>query len=401
MGNRQLRRPVGQGAWAALAAVAVMVVLGALPHSASGAQKDAWLAANCSNFSGGLPSGWEPVEPLTAQSQKGQVLYEKRTPMRIGSRLVRMPGATGKYQVATTAMWANASNMAGQAAKTNVPGIGLLFKLRELEAPVYVPLVMDLVDIVAGRDPQAHAAEFEYVQQLVLLVPPEHLPRRMKVTGVAPGVGLVLTFFTAEEGYAVRGALSDMPSWQGYPPTVPPAKICALTEKYMGDQVFNMGGHIGDTIDIFHACEAGAHQDVQVEMLPAFIADFPAEGSVSAPKPFQISLNQCSAFARPQVKFRAKSGLVAGTDSVLALYDTTANGKKPAQGFGIIVTDSQDRRIRFGPVGGAYGPEYVMTTQGDSAQLSLAARYIRTARNRQDVESGVANAAAEFTFEFP
>ena len=81
MGNRQLRRPVGQGAWAALAAVAVMVVLGALPHSASGAQKDAWLAANCSNFSGGLPSGWEPVEPLTAQSQKGQVLYEKRTPM--------------------------------------------------------------------------------------------------------------------------------------------------------------------------------------------------------------------------------------------------------------------------------------------------------------------------------
>ena len=401
MGSRRLRRPVGQGAWAALAAVAVMVVLSALPHSASGGQQGALVAAECFNFSEGHASAWEPVEPLTAQSQVGQVLYEKRTAAMIAFRPVRLPGATGKYQLATTAMWANASNMVGQAAKTNVAGIGLRLKLRELETPVYVPLVMDVIDIVAGGGQSVRVVNFEYVQQLVLLVPPEHLPRRMKVTGVAPGVGLVLTFFTAEEGYAVPGALSDIPSWQGQPPTVPPAKICALTEKYIGDQVFNMGGHTGDTIDIFHACEAGAHQDVQVEMLPAFIADFPAEGSVSAPKPFQISLNQCSAFARPQVKFRAKSGLVAGTDSVLALYDTTADGKKAAQGFGIIVVDSDDRRIRFGPVGGAYGPEYVMTTQGDGAQLSLAARYIRTAGNRQDLESGEANAAAEFTFEFP
>ncbi|MGE8565504.1 Fimbrial protein [compost metagenome] len=401
MGKRRLRHPVGQVAWAALATVAVMVVLGALPHSASGAQQGAVVAAECRNYSDGLSSGWEPVEPLTAQSQVGQVLYEKRTAAMIAFRPVRLPGATGKYQLATTAMWTNASNMVGHAAKTNVAGIGLRLMLRELETPVYVPLVMDVIDIAAGGGQSVRVVNFEYVQQLVLLVPPENLPRRMKVTGVAPGVGLVLTFFTAEEGYASPGALSDMPSWQGYPPTVPPAKICALTEKYIGDQVFNMGGNAGDSIDIFHACEAGAHQNVRVDMLPAFIADFPAEGSVSAPKPFQISLNQCSAFARPQVKFRAKSGLVAGTDSVLALYDTTAHGEKAAQGFGIIVVDSEDRRIRFGPVGGAYGPEYVMTTQGGGAQLSLAARYIRTAGNRQDVESGVANAAAEFTFEFP
>ncbi|MGE8617861.1 MAG: fimbrial protein [Achromobacter spanius] len=399
MGSRRLRRPVGQGAWAALAAVAVMVVLSALPHSASGGQADAWLAADCHNYSLEMPSRWNLVEPLTAQSQVGQVLYEKRVTVIIGYRAVRMPGGTGKFQLLTNAMWTNASSMFGNVAKTNVAGIGMRLKLRDLVAPVNVPLVMDAIDIPPRGNNPMHSLSFEYVQQLVLMDPPEDLPRRINVTGLAPGAGLSLMYFTAAEGFGAPGKLVGMPSWHGYPETSPPAKICALIENYNGDQVFKMGNT--GTIEIMHACDAGAHQNVPVDMLPAFIADFPAEGSVSAPKPFQISLNQCSAFARPQVKFRAKSGLVAGTDSVLALYDTTADGKKPAQGFGIIVVDSDDRRIRFGPVGGAYGPEYVMTTQGDGAQLSLAARYIRTAGNRQDLESGEANAAAEFTFEFP
>ncbi|WP_230695729.1 MULTISPECIES: fimbrial protein [unclassified Achromobacter] len=398
MGKRRMRHPKG---WRA--GVAMLAMLAA-PQWASAAD-DVFAAAECEEFPGLAGSGWSEVEPLTTQSQVGQVLFERQAPIAIRLKPVKLPGAQEKHKLFGTAAWRNPVNMVNNIVNTNVDGIGLKILFQDTEvSSASMSLVMDAQDIIPRHGVLLQFAYFAYVQQLVLMAKPEDLPRNLNVTGVPPNTAMVLGFFTERAGLTAPGQIGvGIPSWQNPPPTDPPgAKLCGMTSVYQGSKIFSMGTNAGaQSITIKHQCDAGAHQNIPVHMLPAFVADFPAEGAMSAPRPFNIRLNQCSALARPQVKFRAKSGLVAGTDTVLALYGRNANGDRPARGIGVIVVDEQDQRVRFGPVGGAYGPNYAMTPLDGGAQLSLAARYIRTAVGRDDLEGGVANAAAEFTFEFP
>ncbi|MGV2866820.1 fimbrial protein [Achromobacter sp. ESBL13] len=345
------------------------------------------------------------MEPLTTQSQMHQVLYEREAPLAISFRVATLPGMTEKHKLFTAAMWRNPTFLARGIVATNVAGIGMRMMFRdtviELER---VSLIIDAADLTVGVGGLGGMQYMPFIQQLVLMARPEDLPRDLNVTGVAPSTALVLQIFTNRAGATAPGQVGIRPpTWQPPPQTIPPGlTLCSMMAVYQGSQILEIG--LGGTVPgivIKHQCDAGAHQDIRVDMPPAFVADFPFEGATAAPKPFNIRLNKCSALARPQVKFRAKSGLVPGTDTVLALHGPSGKAERPARGIGVIVVDAQDRRVRFGPVGGAYGPDYAMTLMDGSAQLSLAARYIRTARDRDDVQGGVANAAAEFTFEFP
>lgn len=397
MGKRRVRHPKGCGAGV------VMLAMLAAPQWASAAD-DVFAAAEC-EIRGLAGSGWSEVEPLTTQSQVGQVLFERQAPITIRFQPVKLPGAQEKHKLFATAAWRNPVNTVNNIVNTNVDGIGLKILFQDtVVSSASMGLVMDAQDIIPRDGVSSQSVHFAYVQQLVLMAKPEDLPRNLDVTGVPPNTAMVLGFFTERAGSTAPGQIgAGIPSWQNPPPTDPPGvKLCGMTSVYQGSKIFSMGSNSGaQSITIKHQCDAGAHQNIPVTMLPAFVADFPAEGAMSAPRPFYIRLNQCSALARPQVKFRAKSGLVAGTDTVLALYGPNANDEIPARGIGVIVVDDQDQRVRFGPVGGAYGPNYAMTPLDGGAQLSLAARYIRTAVGRDGLEGGVANAAAEFTFEFP
>lgn len=403
MQHERWRRPRRWTGWGAAMAIAAVLAISAQPRWAWGA--DAVIAAaDCKNdviFG----QGWRQVEPLTTQSQIHQVLYERVAPLAITFLVARLPGMTEPHKLFTTGMWRNPTYLAEGIVATNVAGIGMRIIYRDTVIALdRVSLVIDAADLNVGVAGLGGMQYMPFVQQLVLMARPEDLPRDLKVTGVAPHTALVLEIFTNRSGATKPGQVGIVPpTWQPPPQTIPPGlKLCAMKAVYQGSQILEIGaGGTVPGIDIKHQCDAGAHQDIRVDMPPAFVADFPVEGATAAPKPFNIRLNKCSALARPQVKFRARSGLVPGTDTVLALHGANAKGEKPARGIGIIVVDAQDRRVRFGPVGGAYGPDYAMTLMDGSAQLSLAARYIRTARDRDDVQGGVANAAAEFTFEFP
>lgn len=397
MDKKRTRRACGWKAWA------LWLICSAAPQWAWAA--DEVLAAADCKLSDAFGSDWRVVEPLTTQSEPGQVLYERFAPILLRYTVVGLPGEEEKFRLLASAMWFKPPIDIHGAVPTNVQGIGLRILFQD--APIdtarmhRVLAAHDLERPSSGSGFVLYRAD--YRQQLILTAKPEDLPLKLRVTGVAADMGMAIGFFTAPVGAVGVGAMVPLPHWEQSLPTDPPgAKLCVIESVYQGDRIFGMGANgDGQSIDIKHHCEAGAHQDIRVDMPPAYVADFPAEGVTSAAKPFHIQLNRCSALARPQVKFRAKSGLVAGTDSVLALRDAYADGRQPAKGIGIIVEDGNDERVRFGPVGGAYGPEYAMVPLDGGAKLSLAARYIRTAKDRNDLQGGVANAAAEFTFEFP
>lgn len=397
MDKKRTRRACGWKAWA------LWLMCSAAPQWAWAAD-EVLAAADCMRSSG-FGSGWREVEPLTTQSEPGQVLYERQARMVFSYTVVGLPGEERKFRLFASAMWIKPPTQSDGTVSTNVEGIGLrvLYGGKPI-SNARNHLVLEGRDLVKPPSITGSASYIvDYVQQLVLMVKPEDLPSTLRVTGVAADTGIVVGFFTNRAGLSEPGSLVSVPVWDNSIQTVPPgAKLCGLSAVFQGNRVFGLGANgDGQSIDIKHHCEAGAHQDIRVDMPPAYVADFPAEGVTSAAKPFHIQLNRCSALARPKVKFRAKSGLVAGTDSVLALRDAYADGRQPAKGIGIIVEDGNDERVRFGPVGGAYGPEYAMVPLDGGAKLSLAARYIRTAKDRNDLQGGVANAAAEFTFEFP
>lgn len=397
MDKKRTRRACGWKAWA------LWLMCSAAPQWAWAAD-EVLAAADCKESSA-FGSGWREVEPLTTQSEPGQVLYERNAPILLRYTVVSLPGEAETFRLLASAMWFKPPIDSHGAVSTNVHGIGLRILFQD--APITLPRMHRVLATQNLERPVSSSGTSTYYahyrQQLILTAKPEDLPPKLSVTGVAADMGMAIGFFTAPVSAVGVGAMTSIQHWGQPLPTDPPgAKLCAIEYVYQGDRIFGMGAN-GDaqSIDIKHHCEAGAHQDIRVDMPAAYVADFPAEGVTSAAKPFHIRLNRCSALARPKVKFRAKSGLVAGTDSVLALRDAYADGRQPAKGIGIIVEDGNDERVRFGPVGGAYGPEYAMVPLDGGAKLSLAARYIRTAKDRNDLQGGVANAAAEFTFEFP
>ncbi|HEK1766254.1 TPA: type 1 fimbrial protein [Pseudomonas putida] len=347
-------------------------------------------ALNCT-YSNGAGQPWQQVTPLTSSTPVGAVLWQRAVGLNINYQYGGPSGAP--HELVSAAYWGPGTPLSNGVAPTNVNGIGIKVLVNSsdgvrrtiLQTPSLVAMEKDTVQYLAGTG-QARGSTLttNYLQQLILTVPPNQLPTgEMIVERVDGSAQLTLYAIDLLLGVASLGGKVDVPS------NNIPLGVCRSPYLLMGPAVINLGDG-GGPIVIPSTCTVEAYKTVPVKLGAMLLSDFQSVGSMSAPRTFSIALSECAVNAKPVISFSDKQGRQADA-SVLTLQE----GADAAHGFGIVVTNELTRQpIRFDGTG------YPMRRVGEGATIPLAARYIRLGE-QVDLKAGNANGAAEFTFTFP
>ncbi|MGE7956812.1 fimbrial protein [Pseudomonas sp. NPDC089530] len=341
-------------------------------------------------FSNGAGRQWQEVTPLTSTTTVGAVLFQRPVALVTNYRYGSSSGNVA-HELVSAGHWTAGTPLPGGIAPTNVSGIG--FKIvasssdgvvRELsQTPRPVALEKDLVrfDSSAGQNQRSQMVT-NYVQSLILTVPPNQLPGgELRVERVDGSSALMLYAVDLVRGVASLGAEVTIPNDNI------PVGICRTPYALLGPAIINIGG---GGITIPNTCVVESYKTIPVKLGRFSLTDFPKVGSTSASVPFRIELSQCALNAKPQITFTDKAA-GHGDPSVLSL----SASPDAAKGFGIVMTNELNgQRVRYD------GTLYDMQRVGDSAVIPLRAGYIRTGSDAE-VKVGDADGAAEFTFTFP
>ncbi|NNB45308.1 fimbrial protein [Pseudomonas chlororaphis] len=347
------------------------------------------LAVQCT-FSNGAGRPWQEVTPLTSATPVGSVLYQRSVALITN---YRYGGSSGNvaHELVSAGYWTKGTPMSDAIAPTNVSGIG--FKIsasssdgttREIDQTTKpIALEKDPVQFEStGSQNQRSSMVTNYVQSLILTVPPSQLPSgELIVERIDGSASLKLYALDLLKGVASLGGEVTIPTDDI------PRGICRAFYELMGPAIINMGG---GGITVPKTCVVESYKTIPVRLGRFSLADFPKVGATSSPVPFRIELSQCALNAKPQITFTDK---VAGhTDPSVLNLSASPNA---AKGFGIImINDLNQQRVKYD------GTLYDMQRVGDSAIIPLRAGYIRTGSDAE-LKVGDADGAAEFTFTFP
>lgn len=376
--------------------VALLVSALALPGGAAhGETLSNRPALNCkmSNWAGGP---WRDVQPLTSASQKGEILMERGAALYNEFDLGGVTSLRDQHELVAAAKWRFSTGFVdGSIAPTNVAGIGLQVSVmgkdgqeRVLKVGDSRPVVLDKAAVTyesTAWPPLKGTTVTNYIQRLILTESPANLPTgELKVTGVIPGITLTLyatDFLKDAIGYGE--SIVSFPSW-----AIP--NVCGSTGvSYQGTGIVNLGG--GGGVIVPNKCEVGTYRTIPVQLGEWPTSAFATPGATSSEKEFSIVLSNCSAKARPRIRFTDKNGHNADP-TVLNIE----SGPGKAKGIGIIMTNAlTNTRITYD---GVTSYDLARTGVAD-ATIPLRASYIRTSSSA--VEGGEANGSAEFIFEFP
>lgn len=347
-------------------------------------------ALNCT-FSNRAGQPWQPVTPLTSSTPVGAVLWQRAVGLNIN---YQYGGPSGPpHELVSAAYWGPGTPLSNGVAPTNVNGIGIKILVNSsdgvrrtiLQTPSLVAMEKDNVQYQAGAGQiRGSSLTTNYLQQLILTVPPNQLPSgEMIVERVDGSSQLTLYAIDTLQGVASLGGKVDVPVGNI------PLGICRTPYLLMGPAIINLGDGGGPVV-VPSTCTVEAYRTVPVQLGAMLLDDFQTVGSMSAPRAFSIALSECAVNARPVISFSDKYGRQPDA-SVLTLQ----GGVDAAQGFGIVVTNELTRQpIRFDGTG------YPMHRVGEGATIPLAARYVRLGE-AAELKAGKANGAAEFTFTFP
>ncbi|AZD90930.1 MULTISPECIES: fimbrial protein [Pseudomonas] len=347
-------------------------------------------AIDCSfSNNAGLP--WVEVTALTSATPVGAVLWQR--PVALITNY-KYGGGTGNkaHELVSAGHWSAGTPLPDGIAPTNISGIGfkiavnssdgVLREISQTNKPVAQEKNQVMFDPGAGQN-QRSVMVTNYIQSLILTVPPSQLPSGELIVKQVDGSSR-LTLYAVDllKGVASLGEEVSIPNDNI------PIGICRKPYPLMGPAIINMGGGPGPIIP--NKCEVESYKTIPVKLGRFSLADFPKVGSTSSPVPFRIELSQCALNAKPQITFTDK---VAGhTDPSVLNLTASPNS---AKGFGIImINDLNQQRIKYD------GTLYDMQRVGDSAIIPLRAGYIRTGSDAE-VKVGDADGAAEFTFTFP
>ncbi|MFC6299297.1 fimbrial protein [Pseudomonas sp. CCM 7893] len=347
-------------------------------------------AINC-GFSNGMGGTWVEVTPLTSSTPVGSILWQRAVGLNANYVYGPASGNT-HHELVSAGYWTGGTPLPEGIAPTNVSGIGFKIAvsssdgvLRPItQSPLPVAFEKESIqyDSSAGQNQRSSLAT-NYIQYLILTVPPSQLPGgKLIVERVDGSAQLMLYAVDLVQGEARLGGGITVPV------TNIPNGICRTPYPLMGPAIINVGG--GGPITLPNTCQVEAYKTLPVELGRFAINTFPEVGSTSTPTPFSIELSQCAVNARPAITFRDK--YAKSTDSTILGIDPVQNA---AKGFGIIVINGlTEQRIRYDFT------SYEMQRVGDRARMPLRASYIRTG-GVGELKAGKANGAVEFTFTFP
>ncbi|QLL11383.1 type 1 fimbrial protein [Pseudomonas chlororaphis subsp. aurantiaca] len=342
-------------------------------------------------FSNSTGRPWLEVTPLTSSTPVGSILWQRPVALITNYKYGGSSGNQG-HELVSAGHWTAGTPLPDAIAPTNISGIGFKIAVsssdgivRDItQSPKPVTLEKNLIryDPSAGQN-QRSLMVTNYMQSLILMVPPSQLPSgELRVQRVDGSSGLMLYAVDLLKDVANLGAQVTIPTDNM------PLGICRKPYPLMGPAIINMGG--GGEVVIPNTCVVESYRTIPVKLGRFSLADFPKVGSTSSPVPFRIELSQCALNAKPQITFTDK---VAGhTDPSVLNLTASPNS---AKGFGIVmINDLNQQRIKYD------GTLYDMQRVGDSAIIPLRAGYIRTGSDAE-LKVGDADGAAEFTFTFP
>lgn len=346
-------------------------------------------AVQCA-FSNGAGRPWQEVTPLTSKTPVGAVLYQRAVALYTNYRYGGSSGDVA-HELVSAAHWTAGTPLPEGIAPTNVKGIGFKIvasssdgvfrEIRQSARPVAVEKEYVRYDSSAGQNQRSQMTT-NYVQSLVLTVPPGQLPGgKLVVDRIDGSSALMLYAVDLVRGVAALGGEVTIPNDNI------PLGICRTPYPLMGPAIIDMGG---PPITIPNTCVVESYKTIPVKLGRFSLADFPKVGATSSTVPFRIELSQCAVNAKPQITF---------TDKVPGHSDPSVLNLSPsgnaAKGFGIVMTNELNgQRIKYD------GTPYDMQRVGDSAVIPLRAGYIRTGSDAE-IKVGDADGAAEFTFTFP
>ncbi|EHP41405.1 fimbrial protein CupB6 [Cupriavidus basilensis OR16] len=320
----------------ALMVSAIAALLGAGSSSATWARDE--MAMNCQIMDGAAGAGWQPVEPLTSATLPGAVLFRSSTPITVKYGVRPAPSLV-PHELILAASWLGVGypwTMDPAAVPTDVEGIRyrVILDARDGAARA-VPLSESPVALDRRvTDPAIDSTAMNFIQELVLAVPPNQLPSgEQTVTRVAGSATLQI--------YAIdmlKGLISSLGNDRinvGSLPTTPTG-ICRKRLALSGMEALNLGGG-GGVVPIPNKCLVEAYKTVRVPLGKYGVQDFPSVNSTSPARSFAISLSQCAAAAKPEITFTDKY------KSVASQADPTVLNLAPggARGLGIIMLKGQ------------------------------------------------------------
>lgn len=355
------------------------------------------LAGNCKVT---LHNGtrWNPARPLISEASQVNDVLSVRGATLLMSYGIIPNDSNQRHELAIAVRLDPLGHTNAKGwVDTNVPGISMVISVdgNVLKSHVH-PVVVAKYPLPekAGSQTLPTLIQTIFRKELVLSEPPDRLPLGsgpLVVTGFGPKGSLTLYAVNVPKGmYSVGQHIYQMPSFRP-----PQACVAEIEPPYVGSGIMALGAG-GSAVTMSNACEAGLTQTKEVQLGSHSIRDFPGQGATTEPRPFDITLNKCSIFAKPKISFAANHGVSQGKTVMNLDPRPDANGAPTARGIGIImINDATKQRVEF-------GKQYDMGRAGaDSAQFLLRASYLRTASSQAEVMGGHANGTAEFTIEFP
>ncbi|ROL90238.1 fimbrial protein [Pseudomonas chlororaphis] len=338
-----------------------------------------------------MGGNWTEVTPLTSSTPVGAILWQRA--VGLNANYVFGPASGNvRHELVSAGYWTGGTPLPEGIAPTNVSGIGfkvavnssdgVLRPITQSPSPVAFEKELVQYDSSAGQNQRSSLAT-NYIQYLILTVPPNQLPSgKLTVDRVDGSAQLMLYAVDLLQGEARLGAGITIP------PTNIPNGICRTPYPLMGPAIINMGG--GGPIVVPNTCEVEAYRTLPVDLGRFAISTFASVGDTSPAKSFSIELSRCAANARPTIMFNDKYAKGSGA-SLLQLNSS----RQAAQGVAIVMTNAlTGQRITYD------SREYEMQRVGDGARIPLRASYIRTGSS-EELKAGDADGAAEFTFTFP
>lgn len=387
----------------------------ALPAVDAWAQNVPARATTCriASFGAGQTSGGAWIPPQIGNVGGSQVIPDGTVlavrSVTLTSSATLVPAAsTDRYYLAAGATWTGVRPDGSTIFPTNVSGIGIRLRAgpgdsaSEVQATTAIRAVRNIDQLIMLANMQMAP----YILQVSLRV------ELVKMgSDVLPGIGAfpVTGMATAYQGASMRFKVVQVksePAAEGTDlgPITDPS--CNTSFDFNIDQLISGGGTTPPVVTAVCAVDASYQgSGREVPMGPVTRGSFPGRGDRAGSVPFDISLSNCAARAKPKISFSPGfQGKVPGWPNVLRLDQSDINH---ARNLGIVLTrrDDPGKEVNIGdaPEAGPYiqFPQYGTLQDGETTTLELAAHYVRTDHEGQGgVTPGPANSSVRFQVRY-
>ena len=315
--------------------------------------------------------------------------------------------STDRFYLAAGATWAGVRPDGSTVFPSNVQGIGIRLRAgpeanaTEVSAATEIRAVQNSEQLAMRTG--VHSAEAEVLTGLRVEL--------VKLgSDILPGIGAfpVTGMATGYQGARMRFKIVQVKSQPVAEGTDlgPIMDPCNASFDFNIDQLISGGGTTPPVVTAVCAVDASYQgSGREVPMGPVTRGSFPGRGDRAGSVPFDISLSNCAARAKPKISFSPGfQGKVPGWPNVLRLDQSDINH---ARNLGIVLTrrDDPGKEVNIGdaPEAGPYiqFPQYGTLQDGETTTLELAAHYVRTDHEGQGgVTPGPANSSVRFQVRY-